>query len=142
MAMTQRSLISEPSATSASHALSQPVAPMRSLRPVPCPKAAPVLDLVHLSCQTFGDHELERDVLRLFADQARNSAVALGDSRSAPERARLFHLLKGSASGIGAFELMQAAGLAESQPDDEARLAAVQCAIGRAVERVALFLED
>jgi hypothetical protein len=135
MAMTQRSLISEPSATSASHALSQPVAPMRSLRPVPCPKAAPVLDLVHLSCQTFGDHELERDVLRLFADQARNSAVA-------PERARLFHLLKGSASGIGAFELMQAAGLAESQPDDEARLAAVQCAIGRAVERVALFLED
>ncbi len=66
----------------------------------------PVLDLVHLSRQTFGDHALEVELLTLFERQAAHLAVRLGDPRrpgDSTARLELAHMLKGSAMSVGAF---------------------------------------
>jgi len=76
------------------------------------PEAEPAIDLVHLSRQTFGDHELERELLTLFERQA----TQFEDRLSAPVapgtnvwRAELVHTLKGSARAVGAFGVARAA---------------------------------
>lgn len=91
----------------------------------------PVLDLVHLSCQTFGDSALERDVLRLFVDQARQTGDALRHARSDDERRRLCHLLKGSARGVGAMEVAQAADKGELDPTSTDAMAAIAASLSR-----------
>jgi HPt (histidine-containing phosphotransfer) domain-containing protein len=73
---------------------------------------APILDLVHLSRQTFGDHALEIELLTLFERQAAQLAARLaqapgpGDSAN---RMELAHMLKGSARSVGAFAVATAA---------------------------------
>ena len=63
------------------------------------------IDLVHLSRQTFGDHDLERELLGLFDAQAAQfakrlrSPAAQGD---ADWRIALAHTIKGSARAVGA----------------------------------------
>lgn len=67
--------------------------------------AAPVLDLVHLSRQTFGDHALEIELLTLFERQAAQFAARLTESRLNDDkiaRMELAHMLKGSARSVGA----------------------------------------
>jgi HPt (histidine-containing phosphotransfer) domain-containing protein len=75
--------------------------------------SASVLDLVHLSRQTFGDHALETELLTLFNLQAAHFADRLRAPRGGPEDARarieLAHMLKGSAKSIGAFGVAEAA---------------------------------
>jgi HPt (histidine-containing phosphotransfer) domain-containing protein len=74
------------------------------------PEAA--IDLVHLSRQTFGDHDLERELLELFDAQAAQCAerlrapAKLGDG---DWRIALAHTVKGSARAVGAFEVGNAA---------------------------------
>lgn len=91
----------------------------------------PVLDLVHLSCQTFGDPALEREVLWLFVDQARQTGDALQHARSNDERLRLCHLLKGSARGVGAIEVAQAAQNGERDPASEGAMAHIAASVVR-----------
>ena len=65
-----------------------------------------VLDLVHLSRQTFGDHALEIELLTLFERQAAQLSARLGGARApgdAGARMELAHMLKGSARSVGAF---------------------------------------
>ncbi len=63
----------------------------------------PLLDRKHLDRQTFGDADLAREVLGLFADQCDRLIPGLLDPSLAPEtRADLAHTLKGSALGVGA----------------------------------------
>lgn len=107
-----------------------------SVRPRP-----QLLDLVHLSCHTFGDPDLERDVLRLFLDQAENTARALRASGNAAERGRLYHLVRGSARGVGAFELAEIAHRGETRPQDEIHLAETLEAIQRVCRRVSGLLD-
>ena len=57
------------------------------------------LDLQHLSEQTFGNADLEAEVLRLFLDQASELMARLADP--AERRADVAHKLVGSARGIG-----------------------------------------
>lgn len=76
------------------------------------------LDLVHLARQTLGDQALSREVLALFADQARSFKAEVAHA-SIPERLRLAHTLKGSARGIGAFPLAAGVALLEQRPGDE-----------------------
>ncbi len=99
-----------------------------------------LLDLVHLSCQTFGDADLERDVLRLFLDQAESTGRALRATSSAVERGRLYHLVKGSARGVGAFQLAALAQAGENQPHDDANLAGTLSAIEAVSNRVSELL--
>ena len=99
-----------------------------------------VLDLVHLSCQTFGDPELERDVLSLFLEQTKSSALALASATMDSERSRVFHLIKGSANGVGAFELASVAAQGELEPGDQRLLNDTLAAIDRVSQQVGALL--
>jgi len=106
------------------------------------------IDLVHLSRQTFGDHDLERELLALFDAQAGQFAerlrapAALGD---ADWRIGLAHTVKGSARAIGAFEVGQAAeayeqALRGSDPTAAKKAETLGAAIARARRAIALLL--
>lgn len=75
-------------------------------------QAEPAIDLVHLSKQTFGDHDLQRELLALFDAQAAQFAERLNEPLATGEigwRAALLHTIKGSSRAIGAFEVGRAA---------------------------------
>jgi hypothetical protein len=76
------------------------------------PDRAPI-DRRHLTQMTFGEQSLEREVLELFDRQA---AMLIGRMRSAEGAvvagavaAAMAHTLKGSARGIGAWRVAEAA---------------------------------
>lgn len=70
------------------------------------------IDRGHLARMTFGDRDLEQEVLQLFGRQAE---LLIGRMRSgdAAAVAALAHTLKGSAAGIGAGPVALAAEAAE-----------------------------
>ncbi len=76
------------------------------------------IDLKHLTDQTFGDRELEAEVLGLFAQQAAMASdrIARADPTA---RKKIAHSLKGSSLGIGAFPLAAAAAAIEDNPADD-----------------------
>lgn len=67
-----------------------------------------VLDLDHLAAATFGDADLEAEVLDLFRDQCRRLAPVLASEAPVPERREGAHTLKGAARAIGAGRLAAA----------------------------------
>ena len=69
------------------------------------------IDLVHLAKQTFGERDLEAELLRLFDRQAAQIVARLSDPVMPDRRWRsdLAHTLKGSARAIGAFGVASAA---------------------------------
>ena len=71
------------------------------------------VDLVHLSTQTLGDRELEKQVLSIFACQSGIYVNAWKAARDMQARKRAAHSLKGAARGIGAWDLAQMAEMAE-----------------------------
>ena len=89
-------------------------------------KASPI-DMVHLATQTMGDKELEVEVLKLFAKQARSCLQSLAQNKE--DHGAIAHRLKGAASAIGAFNVVKAAGEIENRGSDPARIAAVTLAV-------------
>lgn len=79
------------------------------------PAAGAVLDRDHLARMTFGDPALERELLELFDRQAEILVDRMRAADSA-SIAALAHTLKGSALGIGAQAVAQAAAAAERTP--------------------------
>jgi hypothetical protein len=82
----------------------------------------PAIDLEHLARMTMGEPGLDHEVLILFERQA---GILLARMRGAPAPvvAAFAHTLKGSARGIGAWRVAEAAGVVEvkaGQPDDRA----------------------
>ena len=71
-----------------------------------------VLDRAHLSRMTFNDRSLEQEVLQLFERQAELLMARMRKS-APPAIATLAHTLKGSAVGIGADRVAQAAAATE-----------------------------
>ena len=71
------------------------------------------IDLVHLARQTLGDVELEREVLSLFVVQSQVYLLRLQAAENAADWKRAAHTLKGSARGIGAWGVAEAAEAAE-----------------------------
>lgn len=71
------------------------------------------VDLVHLSAQTFGDPQLEAEVLRLFLAHAPIYLNAWLAASGQDARKQAAHTLKGAARGIGAWRLAELAGEAE-----------------------------
>ncbi|HMN72302.1 MAG TPA: Hpt domain-containing protein [Rhodoblastus sp.] len=69
------------------------------------------IDLVHLARQTFGERDLESELLRLFDRQSRQIVERLTDGPVSEGRWRadLAHTLKGSARAVGAFGVAAAA---------------------------------
>ncbi len=80
------------------------------------------VDLVHLARHTFGDAELEREVLQLFVTQSRIYLNRLKEARDVEQWRRAAHTIKGSARGIGAWavaERAEATELLGHKVDDE-----------------------
>ncbi|MBI5264639.1 MAG: Hpt domain-containing protein [Bradyrhizobium sp.] len=82
---------------------------MRSPPLVPGPGP---LDLDHLDRMTLGDAVLEREVLALFSEQSRRLISTIAALPA--DASSLAHTLKGSARGIGAFAVAQAAARLEA----------------------------
>lgn len=77
---------------------------------MPSPPLAPLdnpLDLDHLARMTLGDTELEHEVLAMFAEQSTRLIAAMAALPA--DASALAHKLKGSARGIGAFAVADAA---------------------------------
>jgi HPt (histidine-containing phosphotransfer) domain-containing protein len=66
------------------------------------------IDIKHFEAATFNDRALQREVLGLFEAQAEKLAAVIRDT-SGRARAEAAHTLKGTARGIGAFALADAA---------------------------------
>ena len=78
----------------------------------PLTPVAPALDLAHLSRMTLGESSLEREVLDLFERQA-DMLLARMAGEEPRMVAALAHTLAGSASGIGAWKVAEAAAAVE-----------------------------
>lgn len=82
---------------------------------MPSPPLAPddgPIDIAHLKRMTLGDAGLEREVLAMFSAQAVGLLGTLADLPS--DAGALAHKLQGSARGIGAFRVADAAESLES----------------------------
>jgi HPt (histidine-containing phosphotransfer) domain-containing protein len=86
--------------------------------------AALAIDRNHLARMTYGDRSLERELLELFDRQA---AILLARMRTADAAsvAALAHTLRGSALGVGASRVAQAAAAVEAAGDAAEREPAV-----------------
>jgi FOG: HPt domain len=77
------------------------------------PASAWPVDIVHLSRYTLGDKSLEREVLGLFAAEARQRIDAFTRARSEKEWQMAAHTLKGSSRAVGAWRVAHLAQEAE-----------------------------
>jgi HPt (histidine-containing phosphotransfer) domain-containing protein len=93
------------------------------------------IDRGHLARMTFGDRDLEHEVLQLFDRQAELliARMRFGD---AAEIAALAHTLKGSAAGIGAGPVAAAAEAAEQAAGSSAG------DVSQAIDRLAAAVEQ
>lgn len=80
------------------------------------------IDLAQLGRQTMGDKNLEAEVLKLFAREARSVIDTLSRDPAADARA-LAHRLKGAARAVGAVSVASAAEGLESEPGDSGKIA-------------------
>lgn len=100
-------------------------------------KSNRVVDYVHLRAQAADDLDVMREVLQLFivhTEQVLEGLEAATDAKSWKE---LTHTLKGSARGVGAFAVADAAASAESATLDKGRIAAIREAFEAARQFVA-----
>jgi HPt (histidine-containing phosphotransfer) domain-containing protein len=74
----------------------------------PLSPGQPAVDLAHLARMTLGEKELEREVLELFERQA-DMLLAHMAAEDPRMLGALAHTLAGSASGIGAWKVAEAA---------------------------------
>ncbi len=81
------------------------------------------VDLTHLSRQTMGDRDLEREVLGLFIRDAAETLASISAAKADGVR-MLAHRLKGSSRAIGAFNLARFAEAIEQSPSKAAVAAA------------------
>jgi HPt (histidine-containing phosphotransfer) domain-containing protein len=104
----------------------------------------PAIDVEHLSRMTLGERELEHEVLTLFAQQSTDLLARL--EKLPREGASLAHTLKGSARGIGAFAVAQAADNLEHRLRQglsvTAEVAALHQAVGCALAAIAERLQS
>jgi HPt (histidine-containing phosphotransfer) domain-containing protein len=75
---------------------------------MPAQERPPTIDEVHLERMTLGDRSLEREVLEIFARQTTMTLERIAGAGPA-RAAAAAHTLKGSARGIGAWRVAQAA---------------------------------
>jgi HPt (histidine-containing phosphotransfer) domain-containing protein len=103
------------------------------LKPAIAPPAVPAdsaIDRAHLTRMTFGEASLQREVLQLFDRQA-DMLLARMAGETPKIAAALAHTLKGSAQGIGAHQVAQAAEAVE-----QAASASHADSIAAAIERL------
>jgi HPt (histidine-containing phosphotransfer) domain-containing protein len=87
------------------------------------------IDHIHLERMTLGDRSLEREVLEIFARQTAMTLERIAGAGPA-RAAAAAHTLKGSALGIGAWRVAEAAERLEHAATGAADEAALLAAIG------------
>lgn len=99
------------------------------------------IDRAHLKEMTLGDDALAREVLALFDRQA---ATMIDRMRAADaeSRAAMAHALKGSARGIGAWQVAIAAECFDYGAGDSAALTALAAAVAQARAEIAQILRQ
>jgi HPt (histidine-containing phosphotransfer) domain-containing protein len=101
------------------------------------------VDLTHLARQTFGQRELEHEVLRVFL---RHTSLQLERLKAASDpgaQRAAAHFIKGSARGIGAWQVATAAEIVERAPDPEGEaIRFLSIAISEANAFIATLLDD
>lgn len=99
------------------------------------------IDLQHLFQMTLGDGALQREVLQLFDRQADMllARIRAGDPAMA---AALAHILKGSARGIGAWQVAAAAETLENACAGHADLTAAVTGLAAAITRAHEAISD
>jgi HPt (histidine-containing phosphotransfer) domain-containing protein len=102
----------------------------------PAAPAERAIDRGHLAHVTFGDRNLEREVLLLFDRQAALLIARMRTSNPSAVEA-LAHTLKGSAAGIGAWTVARAAAEAAQLASTEG---ATECDV--AVQRLAAAVDE
>jgi HPt (histidine-containing phosphotransfer) domain-containing protein len=103
-----------------------------------------VVDRSHLGRMTLGDRSLENEVLRLFERQADMLIARMATATPANIKA-LAHTLDGSARGIGAWRVSQAAKVVErvaaENGDIDTAIAALKSAADEALALIADMLQ-
>ena len=105
---------------------------------------AGVIDRGHLARMTLGDRALEREVLQLFDRQADLLLARMRDGAASAVKT-LAHTLKGSAAGIGASGVAQAAAAveqAENAAERDLTLGRLATTIAAARAEIAELLRD
>lgn len=102
------------------------------------------IDLVHLARQTFGERDLEAELLRLFDRQSSQILARLMDGPTSDFRWRadLAHTLKGSARAVGAFGVAAAAEAYELDARVGADLAPAAAALAEAIAAAHAAIAD
>jgi HPt (histidine-containing phosphotransfer) domain-containing protein len=115
------------------------VARVQGQPPSPALSVGPI-DLQHLSRMTLGELSLQREVLALFERQA--DILLRRVRRGAPAlAAAAAHTLKGSAAGIGAFEVAEAAA-AVQQAKEQGEARSNDATAAAAIEILAAVLQE
>jgi len=96
------------------------------------------VDLVHLSRQSLGDRSLEREILTLFKSQSVLYLDRLKNAKTNDERKLAAHTILGSARGIGACAVAQAAEAVEANTAHLSDLSTLSAAI----EEANAYIED
>ncbi len=87
------------------------------------PPSAVAVDYAHLRVQAAEDLDVMREVMQLFLVQTEQILAALAATEDPKAWKQLTHTLKGSARGVGAFAVAEAAAAAELASLDRATLA-------------------
>jgi hypothetical protein len=121
----------------------EPTADAAAPTDAPLPASVETIDLAHLARMTLGERSLEAEVLTLFDRQA---AVLLAHMRdSAPAAVAAFaHTLKGSARGIGAWRVAEAAAVVETRANrcDAGGIAGAVARLAAAVDETKSVIAD
>lgn len=88
---------------------------------------ADIFDIEHFERQTFGDANLQREIMQLFMAQVEDTLKALATPMTSTSWRFLTHTLKGAAAAVGAIRLADIAGQWELQgtPKDGAARKAI-----------------
>jgi HPt (histidine-containing phosphotransfer) domain-containing protein len=101
--------------------------------------AAAALDLDHLSHQAGGDKMLMGQVLGLFLEHAETVLEALAVASDAKTWRDQAHSLKGSAKGVGAWSVAEAAFNAEQDPLNPTLIPPIRAAFAQTRAAIASF---
>lgn len=94
--------------------------------------AAKAVDYEHLRSQAAGNIDVMREVLGLFDTHCEQVLAELENAQDAKAWKQWTHTLKGSARGVGAFAVAEAAAEAERHSMDKSTLAPVRAAVAEA----------
>ena len=86
----------------------------------------------HLKVQAADDLDVMREVLQLFVVHTEQLLNELANASDVNKWKQLTHSLKGSARGVGAFALAEAAAEAEPAPLDKSKITALNAAFSEA----------